>query len=165
MKPEAMRGVLVVIGAALVGALILAGGFDGPAVVAGSAPEPTDTPDDVVQPTPTEQPAPINAAEVTVLVANGTDTPGFAGSISTQLVTNFGYAALEPTNAEPRPADGLSVVYYAGDSQTIAISIAAALGLDAGRAQPMPSTPPVPVDASAADVLVILAADLAPPAG
>jgi hypothetical protein len=166
MKPEAMRGVLLVLGAAAIGALILAGGFDSPATIeTDSSPEPTAMPDDAVQPTPTVQPSLTDPADVIILVANGTDTPGFAGSVSTQLVTSFGYTALEPTNATPAPADGLTVVYYASESQAIAIAIAASLGLDASRAQPMPTTPPVPVDTVSVDALVVLAVDVAPPTG
>lgn len=167
MKPEAMRGLILVIAAALVGALVLAVGFDDTAQVSAgtTSPEPTATPAPVL-PTPEPTVAPADdPATIDVLVANGTGTTGLAGSVSTQLNQNFGYRTAEPTNAEPAPADGRSIVYYTAGSESAAVGVAQRLGVESLQVQPLPATPPVSVDLAGVEVLVILADDLLPAGG
>lgn len=160
MSSEAMRGLTLVVAAALVGLLVLGVGFDDPSPTAGSpAPEPIETP--AVAPTtePALQPA-RPAGQVEVLVANATDTAGFAGNITTQLA-GIGYSTLEPTNATITPSDGLTDVHFAAGFEAEAIAVAAALQLPPSQVSALPATAPV-ADAAGAEVLIVLANDLVP---
>lgn len=161
MSPEAKRGLVLVIAAALTGLLVLGVGFDDGGVDSASpAPEPTPTPD--AEPTP-EPTAVVTRppAQVEVLVANATDTAGLAGNISTQLA-GIGYSILEPTNATVAPSDGLTDVYFAPGFEAEAIVVAAELQLPASQVSALPATAPIDADLAGVEVLVILAADKAP---
>jgi hypothetical protein len=158
MNSEIRRGLVLVVAAALVGVLVLGVGFDDPSPTVDARPTGTD---------PNEEPAPsatpvvntIPRASVDVLVANATETSGFAGSISTQLA-GFGYSALEPTNADLSQADGTSNIYYAAGFEASALDIAADLGLSSTQVAPLPAVAPVEADLTGVDIVVVLDADL-----
>jgi hypothetical protein len=101
------------------------------------------------------------AAEVRLLVANGTGVSGLAGSYAQSLTTDYGFVGLDPKNSTNAGQLALSTVYYAEGYKPDADFVAEAIG--AGRVLPMPSPPPVADDAAFqnAHVLVELGDDLA----
>ena len=162
MNPDLRKGLVLVVASALVGALVLGIGFDD-TTPSGSADQSNADSDDAAtnEPTPTATPVvnTIPNASVDVLVANATDTGGFAGSISTQL-TSLGYRPRDPTNADQTPPDGNSDVFYAPGFEAPALDIASALGLSATQVAALPVVSPVSVDLTGVDVIVVLDVDL-----
>jgi hypothetical protein len=98
--------------------------------------------------------------EVRVLVANGTDIPGAASQVQSQLVA-LGYNALSPQNG---PTSDTSWVYYEPDYEADALAIALGLGMTPQQVAPMPEPPPI--DTLEADILVLIGNDglVQPPA-
>lgn len=98
--------------------------------------------------------------EVRVLVANGTDIPGAASQIQSQLVA-LGYNALSPQNGPTSPT---SWVYYEPGYEGDAAAIATSLGMVQDQVAPMPSPPPM--DTLEANILVLIGNDglVSPPA-
>jgi hypothetical protein len=98
--------------------------------------------------------------EVRVLVANGTDIPGAASQVQSQLVA-LGYNALSPQNGPPSDQ---SWVYYEPTYQGDARAIADSLGIAQEQVAPMPEPPPI--DTLEANVLVLIGNDglVQPPA-
>ncbi len=95
--------------------------------------------------------------DIKVLVANGTSTPGLAGTVSNTLHAK-GYDTLASTNATTKPA--ASIVHFQPGYGADAASLAAKLSLPAGAVQAMPSPPPVS-SLNSADILVVAGPDLA----
>ncbi|MGH9301184.1 MAG: LytR C-terminal domain-containing protein [Acidimicrobiales bacterium] len=96
-------------------------------------------------------------SQVKLLVANGTNTAGAAGRVSTSL-KSAGYNTLAPANSSA-PATS-SVVYYITGFHAEAASLAATLGLGNSAVVAMPAPPPV-ASLGAADLLVVVGPDLA----
>jgi LytR cell envelope-related transcriptional attenuator len=96
-------------------------------------------------------------SSVKVLVANGTSTPGAAGTY-TQLLGSQGWATLSPSDTTSQQST--STIYYAAGQQAAANAIAASLGLAASKVEPLTNSVPVS-GTSSADVVVVLGPDLA----
>lgn len=96
------------------------------------------------------------AAEVRVLVANGSGVAGLATRYKDQLA-GAGYNALAPVNTTSRPLP--SVVYFAPGFDAEAAALAAALA-PAPPVAAMPAEPPVE-QLGEADVLVVVGPELA----
>lgn len=91
--------------------------------------------------------------EVRVLVANGTDIPGAASEVQSQLVA-LGYNALSPQNGPPSET---SWVYYEPGYEADARAIANQLGMTQDQVAPMPEPPPL--DTLEANILVLIGND------
>lgn len=108
---------------------------------------------DATTTTTTEAPRP--AAEVKVLVANGSSVNGAAGG-TTDALEALGYVTGTPANAERVPA---TIVYYTTGFQAEAEALSAAIGAPEDAVTPMPAVAPVD-DLQLANVLVHLGPDL-----
>ena len=113
-----------------------------------------DADPDATTTTTTEAPRP--AAEVKVLVANGSGVNGAAGG-ATDALEALGYVTGTPANAERVPS---TVVYYTTGFEAEAEALAAAIGAPEDSVTPMPAVAPVD-DLQLANVLVHLGPDLA----
>lgn len=146
----------------ILGVLLLNANDDDPFSEAGNgASADTTTTTSTTAPAPVE---PRPAAEVEVLVANGSDTAGAAGTFTDHLA-GLGYNMVPATDTTEKPAPA-AVVYFATGFEAEARAVAQQLGLGEGAVQPMPDQPPV-ADLAAAEVLVVLDGALAqagPPA-
>jgi len=96
------------------------------------------------------------AAEIKVLVANGSSVNGAAGA-TTDSLEALGYVTATPTNAERVPA---TVVYFTEGYQPEAQALAAAIGAPPTSVTPMPAVAPVD-DLQLANVLVVVGPELA----
>jgi hypothetical protein len=171
-NPQLMRGAILLVAAVLLGAFLLANGFESSPASEVATSDDSDTitslRDDGSEPTvattappteTTERPA-KDPAEVTVLVANGTAVSGVATQFSTKLDAE-GYVTAEPSTGD-KDDYATTTVYYNTDSQPEASAVAAVLGVSAENVKPMPN--PVPTrdaDLRSASVLVIVGSDLA----
>lgn len=103
----------------------------------------------------------VAPAELPVVVANGSGEPG-AGSALTDELTTAGYASTSPPTNGPSASE--TTVYFTTDDsvsyETDAEVVAATIGLDPSRVEPLP--PDLGVDTSGAVVVVLLGADLVP---
>jgi len=169
-EPTAARGIALVVLAIAIGFFLLAQGLDsegsivdtdtGDAVKEERSPDTTleTVPDDGSPATSVLTPTTRPAAEVSVLVANGSGVAGAAGRVTEQL-QQFGFVMIEAANA---PKTSVTVVYYVEGFQAEGESIAGKLGVDATSVQPMPEPVP-PIDGvGEAKVLVQLGPDVAP---
>jgi LytR cell envelope-related transcriptional attenuator len=162
----AFYGLLIVLAAAFG---ILAAGI--PARNTGTTARIVDPPPSV--PTSTTRPAPTTTAssstttttvaahlpaQVTVLVANGTQTDGGAAKLA-KLIGAAGYATLPAVDAKNR-ATATTAVYFTVGYEANASALAALIGAPRSAAQPMPLPLPV-ASVQAANVLVVLGSDLA----
>jgi LytR cell envelope-related transcriptional attenuator len=96
-------------------------------------------------------------AKVSVLVANGSNVSGAAGTTSTQLQAG-GWTLLPPVNASSNVT--ASVVYYVAGYQPSAVVIAKSLGLGTTAVQPLTSSAPVG-KVGTANVVVVVGPDVA----
>jgi hypothetical protein len=96
-------------------------------------------------------------SKVPVVVANGSNVSGAAGSISTQLQA-AGWQVLPAENATSNVT--VSVVYYVSGFQPSAAAIAKLLGVPTSGIQPLTSAAPVGA-VGAADVVVVVGPDVA----
>jgi hypothetical protein len=96
-------------------------------------------------------------SKVPVVVANGSNVTGAAGSISTQL-QSAGWQVLPAENATSNVT--ASVVYYVAGFQPSAAAIAKLLGVATSGIQPLTSAAPVGA-VGAADVVVVVGPDVA----
>jgi hypothetical protein len=96
-------------------------------------------------------------AKVSVLVANGSNVSGAAGTTSTQLQAG-GWTMLPPVNASSNVT--ASVVYYVAGFRPSAVVIANSLGVPATAVQPLTSSAPVGA-VGTADVVVVVGPDVA----
>lgn len=96
-------------------------------------------------------------SKVPVVVANGSNVTGAAGSISTQLQA-AGWQVLPAENATSNVT--ASVVYYVAGFQPSAAAIAKLLGVPASGVQPLTSAAPLGA-VGAADVAVVVGPDVA----
>ena len=117
-----------------------------------SATHPAAHPTTTTPPTITTPPA-----KVSVLVANGSNVSGAAGTTSTQLQAG-GWTLLPPVNASSNVT--ASVVYYVAGYQPSAVVIAKSLGLGTTAVQPLTSSAPVG-KVGTANVVVVVGPDVA----
>jgi hypothetical protein len=99
------------------------------------------------------------AAEVRIMVANGTGVQGLAKTVTDSLVSADGYVGLNPANSTNGDTVALTTVYYAPGYQLDASRIAQTLGKD--RIMPLPTPPPVE-DLQDANIVIELGADSVP---
>jgi hypothetical protein len=167
-----LRGVLLVVGAFVLGALLLpsatrpplsvglaseaspATGSSSPSTSSasqgGSGPSAQAT-------TTTATPSAVpGAASVHVLVANGTTITGLAAGVANYLRSR-GFVTSPASNASTHVT--ATQVYAAGGQQSAAGTVVTALGLPAATVQPATAVAPVPSTGSAA-VVVIAGPDL-----
>jgi hypothetical protein len=153
-------GIALIVGAVLIGLLLLVKGYDseGGVVAADKAPTETTTTTVPVEPTTTTTLPSKAPAEVVVKVANASGTPsnGLAGKTRTAL-QGKGYTQVSVTDA-PSAVTSTQVLYVEG-SQGDAQAVAAALGVPLDAVQPMTNPPPVTL--GTATVLVLAGPDLA----
>ncbi len=107
--------------------------------------------------TTTTTSAPLDRADVKVLVANGSSVNGAAGTY-TSLLSHQGWGTLTAVTADAKVTT--STVYYAANQQVAAADIAATLALLPAAVQPLTAAVPVP-GAAAAAVVVLIGTDLA----
>ncbi len=112
---------------------------------------------------PTTPALDFNAAQV-VIVANASGLGGAAGQY-TKALMGLGFTTGTPTDATTPKLD-LSVVYYVAGAETVAASVAQAMGaLDGSGVLTMPIPTPPPISGgilpAGATVLVMLGTDLA----
>jgi hypothetical protein len=100
-----------------------------------------------------------SAAEVRIIVANGTGVQGLAKTVSDSLVSADGYVGLNPANSTNGDTVALTTVYYAPGYQLDASRIAQTLGKT--RIMPLPTPPPVE-DLQDANIVIELGADSVP---
>ena len=97
-------------------------------------------------------------ADITVLVANGTDIRGLAGGVATALKA-IGYNTLSPTDAT-RPVDVTKVQFSPGfDAEARAVATSLQLPATAVEAANPANAPPV-ADTLGANVIVLVGADV-----
>lgn len=154
------RGLLLVIGAVIVGALLMPSATRTPLKSTAAAAVTSGTSASVTPPSTvptTTVPASAPTSSVKVLVANGTNTNGAAANVAS-LLSGKGFATLSPVDALTTVSS--TQVYAVGGDAAAAEQVARALGLSASAVQP--SSTPVPVSNSGgADVVVVVGPDLA----
>jgi hypothetical protein len=118
------------------------------------APQTTTTRPTTTTPTTIGNPHP--AAQVKVLVLNGTGGKiKMAATINGGKIKAKGYSTLAPGDAVGRPT---SAVFYAPGYQADAIAVGKVLNIPAASAVPVPTPPPAP-NAGQANVIVLLGQD------
>jgi hypothetical protein len=167
-----LRGVLLVIVAFIVGALLLPSATRPPLSVglasesspttssnqsSSSSPSQAGSGPSAQATTTTATPSVVpGAATVHVLVANGTTVTGLAAGVANYLRSR-GFVTAPASNATTRVTG--TQVYAAGGQQSAASTVVTALGLPAGTVQPATAVAPVPSTGSAT-VVVIAGPDL-----
>lgn len=156
-SPAPTRGLIVIVAAVVIGALVLALAYDdlgggGSFEVSSGSDEEATT--ETTAPPVTASTVPEggrDAAQVPVYVANGSGVSGKAAEITQQL-RDAGYAAaLEPGNATDTQ---ISQVYFLPEWEAEAVAVAAALNLGADRAIAMPN--PVPFEGIPPEATVVV---------
>jgi hypothetical protein len=132
-----------------------------PSVSGDTAPAASTTPTTVKDKTaPTTTTTTVPHGSVTVVVANATQTNGLAASNTAKLQAQ-GWAVQTPVDAATTEAN--SAVYYAAGQQESAAAIATTLGIKPTQVLALTASVPV-TGASGIDVVVVIGADLVPPA-
>lgn len=154
------RGAVLLTVAVVLG-IVLLNAADDPrpdrVTAAGPDDDTSDTTTTLVAPTTTVVTVPLRPPpEVKVLAANATSVKGVARKVTDQLKAG-GYNVLSPTDAKPAAA---SAVYFTGDYQREAETLAAALGLPTTVVAALPVPPPL-TDARGANVVVLVGPELA----
>ncbi len=160
------RGIALVVGAVVIGLLLLRNGLDtSEAVTSGGGKPTTDAGTDAgsdsgdgggSSTTTTTVDTGRPAGEISALVLNGTSVNGAAKKYSDALAA-LGYQMSEPTTGDTKTPT--TIVYYAVGYEKEAATMAAALGLPATAAQPLPTTPPG--DIGTANLVVLIGDDIA----
>lgn len=154
------RGIALIIAAVLLGLVLLNATDKSPVLQATADDGETSATTSTTDPESTTTTVAARAkdpAEVTILVANGSGVKGAAGSIAETLKAS-NYVLKESTNTQT-PAEA-SIVFFAEGYQADARAVASLLTPPPGI-QPMP-TEALPVeDLAGANLLVVVAADLA----
>jgi hypothetical protein len=154
VRDNAVGAVLVAV-AVLVGAFLLASGYDeeGGIVDTGESSSVTTTTTVAAgagdTTTTTAVAAARPSAQVPVLVVNGAGVAGAAGTLGNQL-TAAGYTSVETGNTSPVTA---TTVYYAEGAQAEAQAVATLVGTDPAAVQPITGSP---VPAGSAIVVVVI---------
>ena len=170
MNASPVRGAILVALAVVVGFLVLRGVADreqiplstgAPVTVATPTPEPTTDIGTATLPTP-EPVVDLSSArpnaQVSVLVANGTDVSGQAGRL-TDVLRNQGFNTRQPKNADTRPT---SVIYYRPGFDVEAEVVRDVLQSPNTPIAPMPVPDPVvgtDIDLGPVDVFVLVGGD------
>jgi hypothetical protein len=158
-----VKGVILVVLAVVIGFALLQDDDSSTAQVSvGAEDDPAAGDDDgegdeIDETTSSTTAAPRPPAEVKVLVANGSETTGAAGSTSEALAA-LGYVTGNPTNANDLVQQ--TVVFFEPGYQAEAEVLAEALGLETSAAQPIPTPAPV-TDMQLSNVLVVVGPDIA----
>lgn len=153
------RGALLLTVAVILGIVLLNAADDPPPdrVTAASPDDDPQTTTTLAAPTTTVATVPLRPPpEVKVLAANGTTTKGVARKVTDQLKA-AGYNVLSPTDSQQA---GTSAVYFTGDYQREAATVAEGLGLPATVVVALPTPPPL-TDARGANVIVVVGPELA----
>lgn len=156
------RGAILVVIAVVIGIFLLRDGSD--SVVAG-LPVGSDGSSDTTEPedgssTTSSSSVPVRApGEVKVLVANGTEVNGAAGTMSEALEA-LGYVTAPPATVDRVAA---TIVYYQASYEAEAAALAQAIGAPPTSVALLPAVAPVE-DMQLANLLVVLGPDLAAPA-
>jgi hypothetical protein len=154
-------GIALIVGAVLIGLLVLVKGYDSEGGVvasdakSSSASTTTTIPAGEAAPTTTTTVAAVVPGNVVVKVANASGGSGVASKTQTTL-QGKGYTQISISNA-PSIVTKTQVLYAEG-AKADAEAVAVALGLAATVAQPMPSPPPLAL--GGATVLVLAGPDL-----
>lgn len=161
----AARGLILVVVAVVLGAILLAAGgtvgFDsdekGVDIGDGGA-DVTDTtaPDEVTTETTEAAPVTVAPSEVLVVAANGAGISGLAGETTTYLATQ-GYSNSTATDATAEVS--ATVVYYAEGFEPNAAAIAALFSLPPEQVQPLPAEPVADDQPAEAAVVVVVGPD------
>ncbi len=151
---------MLVAAAVIIGAVLLAKGFDNNVDAdggAGPGEATTTTAGDGTTTSATVPPQPHPVNEVKVFVLNGGGPPQIAGT-DTTVLNSKGYVTVPADNS---PVDvPASVVYFAVGYDADAPAVATALGLPATAVQALPDPPPF--DPQGANIVVILGPDALP---
>lgn len=153
------RGVALVVVAVLIGLVLLRNGLDTSEVVTASKPAKSgaSAKGDRSSASTTTTVALRSPSKVTVIVLNGTSVGGAAGKYST-AIGSAGYQMLTAGDAATKiPA---TQVFFAPGYQREAAAVAAAAGAPA-TLTPVPLPTPPPGQVGAANVVVVIGADLA----
>jgi hypothetical protein len=161
----AARAVAIVVLAVALGVILLdvgtraPTGFSATTLPTGTLPSttPTTAGGGPRSSTTTSTTAPLDRANVKVLVANGSSVNGAASSYTT-LLAHQGWGTLTAVTADAKVAT--SNVYYAPGQQVAAADIAAALALAPSTVQALSASVPVP-GTTGASVVVLIGTDLA----
>jgi hypothetical protein len=159
----ATRGVIVVVFALFVGFMLLWKGGGGASEGTPENDLPGTTAADSAQ-VSTTLPAPataVPAAQLKVVVANGSNIKGLAGQTADQLKA-AGYTATTATDATQDVTT--SQVYFVEGNEGDAQAVATAIGLPAARVVPIGATPP-PIAALGDNKVVVILGPDAPGAG
>jgi LytR cell envelope-related transcriptional attenuator len=152
----ALRGILLVGLAVVIGAILLGSGLDDSTATVrvdngGVTDETTTAPPDTAVPS-----GGVPVGDITVRVANGTDVSGAAGAVTDELIA-LGYNPGDPVDATNPDPTGLDTVYYVTTTRSFeaeAVQVAESLGLGPDAVLPLPDPPPA--DVGLAGVLVVL---------
>ena len=158
------RGIALVVGAVVIGLLLLRNGLDTSEAVSSTGGKPsadsgTDQGSSDDGSTTTTAPKVDTgrpATEISAIVLNGTSVNGAAKKYSDALAA-LGYQMSEPASASVKTPT--TIVYYAVGYEKEAATMAKALGLPATAAQPMPTTPPGEI--GTANLVVLIGDDIA----
>ncbi len=160
------RGAALVVVAVLLGLVLLRNGLDTSEVVTssrndsstdGTTDDSSDEGTDAIDEETTTTLAVRSPAEVTVVVLNGTSVGGAAGKYSTAIGT-AGYQMVDPADAATKiPA---TQVFFTAGYEREAAAVALAAGAPATLTPALLPTPP-PGEVGAANVVVVIGADLA----
>lgn len=157
-----VRALLVVVVAVVIGVLLLPSAArtgKGESAAAASKPTVTTTAPaaSASRPAVTTTTPAVPFSSIKVLVANGTNINGAAGTVSSQL-SGKGFVTLSPVDALTTVPK--SQVYAVGSNAAAAREVVSALGLGSSAIEP--SSTPVPVSNTAgAAVVVVVGPDLA----
>jgi hypothetical protein len=162
------RGIALVVGAVVIGLLLLRNGLDTSEAVTSKGGEPTaDAGSDKgsdgdgggsTTTTAATVDAGRPAGEISAIVLNGTSVTGAAGKYSDALGA-LGYQMAEPATSAPGAKTATTQVFFTPGFDKEAVTMAAALGLPATVALPMPATPPG--DIGTANIAVVIGDDIA----
>lgn len=167
-RSGAVRGVALVVLAVVIGLVLMPSATRGapvsvtsnpPASLAsGTAATTTTTVARAATTTTTTGPVRIPFGTIRVLVANGTNTTGAAGSV-TSFLAGKGFSTLKAVNA--LTTVHATQLYVPNGATTAATEVAAVLGVPASAVQPASSPAPVS-SVTGADVVVIVGPDILP---
>ena len=155
-----VRAVVLVGAAVVVGALLMPSATRpslGVAATSSKVSVSTTAPAPATTTVPSTVVPQIPVSSIKVLVANGTNTSGAAGTVSS-LLSGKGFGTLSPVDALTTVSQ--SQVYAIGGDTAAAEEVASALGLGASSIEP--TSTPVPVSSTGgATVVVVVGPDLA----
>ena len=159
----ATRGVIVVIFAFFIGFMLLwkGGGGASEGTPENDLPGTTEVVSDGATTTVAPPATAVPAAQLQVVVANGTKVKGLAGQTADQLKA-AGFSAASATDATQEVTT--SQIYFVEGFEGDAQAVATAIGLPAARVVPVGPTPPPIASMGDAKVVVLLGPD-APAAG